>query len=234
MTNREYLNSAERAIRNEYHSMDGWQGVDNSWSADDWQGAVGEATPIRIPEERIEQSSPFIIKIVNAASAAISNVDIGDSYENRAATNFNQNASITITSTVTGVSYREFLAESETHPFEVGKTLIISTSAGQLDEVISITHRNGRGKREDVPMSPTVDPNQNQTDRVIDSTRYLFDGYTRLRINQINGSATVWLRLYPISVFNPTKIIGQSSGNIKFSDPRLVKTAQVNLLNRGR
>ena len=231
MTNLEKLNRAHYEIQNEFLSADG-----NEWSADEWRGATGDdwsaegdQAPSYALRPASQKSPPFIIQIVNAASAAISNVDLGDSFTNRAASNFGQNSAITITSTISGVTYIEFLASTEAQPFKIGRTMIVSTSAGQLDQTIAVTHRNTRGKRDDFIISPTLDPNQNQTDRVIDDTEFLFDGQTRLRFNQINGSATVTVRLYPISVFNATKIVAQTSGNIKFSEPRLTRTAQVML-----
>lgn len=111
--------------------------------------------------------------------------------------NFGQNSNITITSPVNGISYQEFLAERENAPIRVIKTEVISTSAGQLDRAVTITHRDSNGLRNDHTINPAVDPNQSLTDRLIDKKKYLFDGFTRIRLNQINGSATVTLRFFP-------------------------------------
>lgn len=203
-------NSQER-----WFSADGWRSA-NGWSnADGWRSAEGS------PAQQ-HDSAPYIIQIVNACSSAISNVDIGDSYTNRAANNFNQSSNITITSTVSGVSYIEFLAQSESQPFTVGKTMIISTSAGQLDQTVAITHRNAAGDRNDHVITPTLDPFQNQTDRIIDNYEYLFDGMTRARFNQINGSATVTTRFYIKNKFAATQIIAGRSAEQSYGAPNFV------------
>ena len=246
--NRQYLDAAHEEVQNEYLSADGgdtWEGAEGDyieeeagqdWSAEGWNDdemyaahGGGHGKPA--------QSAPFILQIVNASSSAIASVDIGDSYTNRTVTNFGQNSSITTTSTISGVTYIEFLAESEGKPFKVGKTMIISTSAGQLDQTVAVTHRNGRGDRRDHVITPTLDPNQNQTDRVIDDYEYMFDGYTRLRVNQINASATVTIRIYPKTIYSPTKMAQagpQGRGNIGFRPPHIVRSAQVPVGRRMR
>lgn len=209
----------------------GW-GTGNSWEADkqawndekQWRGADG--TDAAGNAIQAHGSAPFILQIVNACTSAIANVDIGDSYTNsissNAALNFGQSFDITTTSTVSGVTYLEFLRQSESKPFTVGKTMIISTSAGQLDQTVAITHRNASGDRNDHVITPTLDPFQNQTDRVIDNYEYLFDGMTRLRFNQINGSATVTLRIYPKNLFSATQIIAGRPAEQVYAAPNFV------------
>lgn len=111
--------------------------------------------------------------------------------------NFGQNSNITITTPLNGITYQEFLAERENAPIKVLKTEIISTSAGQLNEAVTITHRDSNGNRIDHTVAPVVDPMQTQTDRVIERKEFLFDGFTRIRLRQLNGSATVTLRFHP-------------------------------------
>lgn len=225
------LFSNNKAQKSEWLSADGWDGADgwesaegeyesaDGWeSADAWDSAAG-------PQKAMPTSSPYIIQIVNACTTAISNVDIGDSYTNRAASNFNANSNITITSTVTGVTYIEFLAQSESQPSKIGRTMIISTSAGQLDQTVAITHRDSAGNRQDHVVTPTLDPYQNQTDRIIDEYEYLFNGFTRLRFNQINASATVTVRMYPVQKFSATQLVAGRPAQVQYKAPHLVKVA---------
>ena len=214
------------ANANDWYSADGdgWNSAD-SWDSasgdDQWSSAEGS-------QGRTNRTSvPYIIQLVNACTTAIANVDIGDSYLQRAATNFGQNTNITVTSTVTGATYLEFLAQSESQPFKVGRTMVISTTAGQLDQTIAITHRDAGGNRLDQVITPTLDPYQNQTDRIIDDREYLFDGYTRLRFNQINASATVTVRLYPVNKFVATQMIAGRGAEQNYAPPHLIKVAPV-------
>ena len=210
-----------RAQESEWLSADAWESADSWESADAWESADGmEGTPMA---KRV--SAPYIIQIVNACTSAISSVDLGDSYLNRAASNFNQNSNITTTCTVSGVNYIEFLAQSENQPFRIGRTLIISTSSGQLNQTVAVTHRDASGNRSDHVITPIVDPYQVQTDRIIDDYEYLFDGYTRLRFNQINASATVTVYLYPVTKFAATQLVAGRPAQQNFLAPHLIKVA---------
>lgn len=219
------MRKTEKQIANEseWFNADGWQ------SADSWENAEGDAWSsaeggdAALQPQRV--SAPYIIQVVNGCTSAISSVDIGDSYTNRAASNFGQNSNITVSSTITGVTYIEFLAQSESQPFKIGRTMVISTSAGQLDQTVAVTHRDAVGNRNDHVITPTIDPYQNQTDRIIDDYEYLFDGFTRLRFNQINGSATVTVRMYPTGKFVATQLVAGRSGLPSYAAPHLIKVA---------
>ena len=193
--------------KEKWYNADGWTG------ADGWSGAAGSSVNWDHADGGNQNpgmhssSMAYILQIVNACTSAIANVDIGDAATNRTTANFGQSTNITITSTIPGVTYLEYLAVSETSPFEVGLTMIISTSAGQLDQAIAVTHRNPGGKRQDFIIMPTLSPFQTQTDRITDDTVYLMDSMCRLRWNQINGSATVTCRQYIKGKFSPVQIV---------------------------
>lgn len=214
------------ANHNEWFSADGWgtpwENADGWQSADAWASANGGDA-----RTQAHSSAPYILQIVNACSSAISNVDIGDSYTNRTTSNFGQNSNITITSTVSGVSYLEYLGQSESQPFTVGATMVISTSAGQLDQTVAITHRNASGDRLDHVLTPTLDPYQQQTDRIVDYYEYLMDGFTRLRFNQINGSATVTVRQYLKGKFAASQIVAGRPALQTYANPNIIKAVPV-------
>lgn len=193
------------------NGADGWAG------ADGWQGADGDR------QTQQHSAKPYIIKIVNACTSAISSVDIGDSYANRTVSNFSQNSNITITSLVNGVSYIEYLAQSEAQPFAVGATVVISSTANQLDESITVTHRNATGDRQDFTIALSLDPYQTQTDRIVDFTEYLFDGFSRLRYNSILGSATVITRQFLKGKFAPSQIVANRPGMQSYGNPNIIK-----------
>ncbi|PCJ55964.1 MAG: hypothetical protein COA79_20355 [Planctomycetota bacterium] len=178
----------------------------------------------------MEPAQPFIIQVVSASASSISDVDIGDAYGNRALVQtasrspFGADPNITLSSGVIGVTYIEWLAETERRPFKVGLTEIISSSAGQIDNPITITHRGTQGGREDHAIIPSIDPNQGLTDRgIADDYEYMFDGYTRLRLSQVNGLATVTIKIYPISVLK--RII--ADGHIDFRKPHITRVSGI-------
>lgn len=169
-------------------------------------------------------SAPFIIQVVNSnlpPTTAISDVDIGDSVTNRTANNFGQDSHISITSTVSGVTYREFLALSESRPFVVGATMIISSTAGQLEQSVGITHKNGSGDSVTHTITPTLTINQKQTDRIADNYEYMFDGFTRFRINSVASGATVTIRIYPKDIYSATQKVAGRNDLSRFSMPNI-------------
>lgn len=208
------------ANHNEWFSADGWDNSDGWQGADAWESADADRQPVQE-----HSAAPYILQIVNACTSAIASVDIGDAATNRTATNFGQNTNITTTSTITGVSYLEYLALSEAQPFAVGATMIISTSAGQLDQSVGITHRNASGDSSTHVITPTLTLNQNQTDRVIDLWSYIFDSMTRLRFNQINASATVTVRQYLKGKFAANQIVVGRPALQGYGKPNVVRNA---------
>ena len=230
MTNTEFFNKEEQANRDKWLQADGWhqevlKNNANSWRETsfkdtwaDWQSADGE-------NDNIPVSAPYILQIVNACSGgAIANVDLGNAYLNRTAssTNFGLNGNITVSSTVTDVSYLEILASTEKEPFTVAQTMVISTSAGQLEQTIQVNHKNPSGKSDSFVISSTASPFQNLTDRVIDKTEYVWDGFTRFRFNRINAGATVTVRLYLKNRFSAYDLISGKPQVQKFIQPNLI------------
>lgn len=193
---------------------DTWQGG----NGDPWAGADGGGERVNV-----QSAQKYILKIVNACTSAISNVDIGDSYANRSASNFGQSTNITITSVIPNVSYIEYLGQSESQPFTVGQTMIVSSTANQLDEIISVTHRNASGNVQTFSIQLDLDPYQNQTDRILDNTEYLFDGFTRLRWTSVLGSATIYCRQYLKGKFAPNQIVANRPALQLYQNPRVVK-----------
>lgn len=199
MTNSDYFNS--EAISNR----------------DKWMNAVPNK------QEQLHPPAPYIIQIVNNGGLAINNVDIGDSYLNRTTSNFGQSDSLAITSTLNNVTYTEYLAQTEVQPFIVGLTMIISTTANQVENYVAVTHRNAEGERLDTPLGSTIDPYQKQTDRVINDLEYMMDGMTRLRIRRIEAGATVTIRQYLKNKFAANQIIAGRPSMQSYQNPNVLK-----------
>lgn len=197
---------------------DSWEDADawESASADAWESAEGDRRAAKV-------SKPFLLRIVNACTSAIADVDLGDSYNNRQATNQNQNTNITLSNRVSGFTINEFLAQTETQPFKVGKMLVICTTAAQFNETMTLTHRDSNGNRLDQVITFTLDPYQQQTDRYLIEEEFVFDGYTRLRFSNIRGSATVDINLYPAGKFAAAQVVAGRPAAQEYASPRIVR-----------
>ena len=240
--NRQYFENAQEAAQNGYFSADGnewgadaWaNGNGDEWSADAWQHAGGAPAPAMHPQQvaamqqmarqrELQRSQPVIIIIQNTSTAAVTNVQIYNSYNNRTASNFGQNANIAITSGLPNVNYLQILANSESKNFKVGRTMIISSTSGQPEQTVAVNHFTDTGDSLVHYIIPTIDPYQQQTDRIVDDFEYLLDGFTNLTFTSILASATVTVRLYLMRRFSATQIAAGGNPNLEWSQPRIVR-----------
>ena len=203
MNNRDYFNSEANEQRNRWLHAD---------------------SQLEEKSHSLSHSPPFIIQISNSFDASINNVDIGGAFTNRTVANFGESQYISLTSGISGVSYLEWLAQTEQVPFKVGATMIISSSAGQLDYPMQVVHKNANGDQESFALTPTPDPYQSQTDRVVDFTEYDFDGGTKLRFTTVNsGTNVITVRLYPKGSFNPTQIVADRDPLKNWASPGIIR-----------
>lgn len=172
----------------------------------------------------LKPPAPYIIQIRNTSGLAVNNVDIGDSFTNRSSSNYGQSDSIAITSTVPGVTYLEYLAQTESQPFLVGLTMVISSTSGQVERNVQVAHRNALGDGISYSLAAVIDPYQHQTDRVIDNHEYMMDGMTRLRIARIAAGATVTVRQYPKNTFDAAQIVIGNIALQNYQNPNVIKT----------
>ena len=124
------------------------------------------------------------------------------------------------TSQIPGVTYEAFLSQVASEPFKVWKTEIISSSYGQIEQPVAVRWRDANGDRKDFVISPHIDPNQPLTDRINDLTEYIFDGFTSLVFNQINGSATVAIRIYPVRKFSAVHLLNGENPIEEYNDEK--------------
>ncbi len=222
MTNEQFFNQEEARNKDKWACANG-----SSWGQSfksSWGNADGD-------DENGGDDQTYVIQIVNSCTtAAISNVDFGQSAAQRfnggdAANPYGNTFYISLSSTVPNVSYDEFLASTESEPFMVGSTMVISTSAGQLEQGMQITQKDAGGEIESIVLNQTLSPMQVLTDRLISFRNYPWNAATRFRFNQINASATVTVRLSIKNKFSALQYIqGNNSALLDFSKPKLLGT----------
>ena len=143
-----------------------------------------------------QKAKCVIIRVRNKGKETIKNVELFNSYENRNKKNFGQDKNIEITSNIPGISYEFMLAASESQPYEVGRTVIISKKSGQPEQSIKVMQRMDVGYSLQHYIIPTIDPYQQQTDRIVDDFEYPILGGTRVVITQVLPESTVLIRFY--------------------------------------
>lgn len=239
MNNKRYFEEAERAANENFLSANGFDKYENfiddydGFVEDDSYGYANGSAPVS--SAPAPTSRPYIFSIANSTASDVSNVIFGDAYTNAAdATNFGNPASITITSGVPNVTYKQFLFQTIAQPFTVGLTYVQSSNTSQILEILTLTHKDANGLRNDVPIIPVVDPYQQQTTVLVDKSVYRWDGYTYFTIANILANATAKLYLYPQEKVNLTRGLAGQSVALNYGNPGIVRTDKVQVVQPRR
>ena len=188
------------------------------------QVMVKEAVTVSKPKPQGQTSPPIIIKLVNTTSSDISNVDLYDAYQNYPTAG--AISGVLLTSQIANVTYLQMLANSWGKPMKIGRTVLVSSTPNQTEQPFIIRHSTDYGQLIEHNVTPFVDPYQNQNDRIIENYNYTLDGFTRIRISTLLANATMYVRLYPESRFNPTAMAdGAKDGTLNWNKPTLVRPA---------
>src|ERR1035437_5562041 len=165
MKNLNKLKNMERNSKNEYFNANGGDWANADWANADWANADATAAA--------PTSEPLIIQVTNNATTAIANVVLFGSNANRNAVNYGNNSNISVISSIGNVSYLQMLANSESKPTKFGELWMVSTTAGQLQQTMGITHITDTGDSLTKTVTFTKNPFQTQTDTVISKYEFM-------------------------------------------------------------
>lgn len=211
-----YFADARAAANENFNSMNGSDYLNANGGS---SAGLGGAT-----------SQPYILSIANSTTAAVANVLVGGAYTNLQATNFGNAAAITISMGISSLTYGEFLYQSMNKPFVVGATYLSSANASQVLETLTIAQKDINGNESSKVIVPTIDPYQQQTDKVVIAFNWKFDGFTQVTIASILGSATLKMYLYPAENVSTGRALTGGSVVRGFSNPDIVKKDKVEIL----
>lgn len=225
-----YLANAQREANESFLGADGFIDDDLSFTGDDFFGASGQP----MGGGSSPTSQPYIITVTSTSGSAVSNFEVLGSYQYAQSANFQANGdyvdgSVTISSGVSGITYREMLNQFATTPFSVGLTYIQSATANQVLETLSVNTRDANGNLAQKTFVPTIDPYQQQSTIVAMRYAYRIDGFTKIIIRQILANATVKLYLYPSDNINLARGLSGSNVNRGFANPQIVKSQTIKL-----
>ena len=178
-------------------------------------------------------AQPYILSVANSTTDAVSNVVIGGAFSNLQATNFGNVAAITISMGIANLTYGEFLYQSMNKPFVVGLTYLSSANASQVLETLTIKQKDINGNESSKVIVPTLDPYQQQGDKVAISFNWKFDGFTSVTIASILASATLKAYLYPAENVSTGRALTGGSVVKGFASPDIVKKDKVEVLGGG-
>lgn len=226
---RKYLASAQNRAMESFANADGFIDDDLSFTGDDFfrnaGGDMGGSAPT---------SQPYIVDITSTSGANVSNFEVLGSYQYINNSGFNSNGdlvigSVTISSGISGITYREMLYQFMNQPFSVGLTYIQSATANQVLETISVNTKDSNGNLAQKTLVPTIDPYQQQTNIVAMKYAYRIDGFTKLIIRQVLANASVKLYFYPADNINLSRALGGNAVAKQFANPNVVNGQTIKL-----
>lgn len=224
-----YIANAERNVMESFASADGFIDDDLSFTGDDFfRNAGGNMGG------NVQTSQPYIIDVTSASGSAVANFEVLGSYQYINNAGFTTGGdlvigSVTISSGIPDISYREMLYQFMNQPYSVGLTYIQSATAGQVLETFSVNTKDANGNLAQKTLVPTIDPYQQQTNIVAMKYPYRIDGFTKIIIRQILANASVKLYFYPADNINLARALGGQGVSKQFGNPNVVNGQTIKL-----
>lgn len=230
---RQYLADAQRAANESFSNADGF--IDDvNFTGDDFFNNMGGMSGMMRADgaPSAPTSQPYIINITSTSGAAVPNFEVLGSYEFINNSGFTAGGdlvigSITISSGIANINYREMLYQFMNNPYSTGLTYIQSSTAGQVLETLSINTRDANGNEAQKTLVPTIDPYQQQSDIIALKYPYRIDGFTKIIIRSILASSTVKLYFYPADNINLARGLAGRPVSKQFGNPGIVRNQTV-------
>lgn len=228
---RKYLASAQKNAMESFASADGFIDDDLSFTGDDFfRNAEGGM----MGRQSAQTSQPYIVDVTSTSGSAVTNFEILGSFQFINNAGFTAGGdlvigSVTISSGISDITYREMLYQFMNQPFSVGLTYIQSATANQVLETISVNTRDSNGNLAQKTLVPTIDPYQQQTNIIAMKYAYRIDGFTKLVIRQVLANASIKLYFYPADNINLSRALGGNAVAKQFGNPNIVNGQTIKL-----
>jgi len=222
-----YLADARANANENFSNMSGGFVDDANFTGDDFFGANGGG--VSAPT-----SQPYIITVTSTSGSAVSNFAVLGSYEFINNAGFTAGGdlvigSITISSGISGITYREMLYQFMQNPYSVGLTYLQSATANQVLETLAVNTRDANGNEAQKTLVPTIDPYQQQSTIIALRYGYRIDGFTKIKISSVLANATVKLYFYPSDNINLARGLAGRPVSEAFGNPGIVKAQTIRL-----
>lgn len=141
-----------------------------------------------VAEINIAESTPWLISIKNNGDEIVDDIVFGWGYEKRDVTNFGNKEDISVSVINDGITYVEFLAQTEACPLKVMSTTFVFSSEEQQNNSIKLTN----GINEYLFKSDEKDLKDNV---VKDHYEYEFNGDCRFEIGKLLPNQEIIVRI---------------------------------------
>tara|TARA_Y100000592_G_scaffold101114_1_gene185615 strand:+ start:10703 stop:11431 length:729 start_codon:yes stop_codon:yes gene_type:complete len=176
-------------------------------------------------------SQPYIISVKNTNTTTAYPVTILGANVTLANTspNWQNSASISITMGISGITYNQFLYQTQTKPFFVGQTYYQSSTANQVLETLTLISSDASGNTSQKTLVPTIDPYQQQSTIIVIKYNYIIDGNTSIVIASVLASATVKIYLYPAETVSTARTLTGRRAVRNYGNPNIVRSDSLKL-----
>lgn len=226
-----YFSEARGQVNERYSNMNGSFVDDANFAGDDFFQANGQGAGM---SASAPTSQPYIVNVTSADASAVPNFAVLGSYEFINNAGFTAGGDlvvgdVTISSGISGITYREMLYQFMQNPFTVGLTYLQSATANQVLETLAINTRDANGNEAQKTLVPTIDPYQQQSNIVAMRYGFRIDGFTKVVISSILAGATLKLYFYPSDNINLARGLSGRSVSEAFGNPGIVKAQEIRL-----
>lgn len=229
---KKYFSEAQDEANENFFNADGFAD-DYDFADEDYSFDGGEDDGFDMATGRASAptSQPYIISIVNTNTATAFPVTILGANNTLAYTapNWQNSAAISISMGISGISYSQYLYQSQQKSFSVGQTYYQSSTANQVLETLSLVSSDSSGNTSQKTLVPVIDPYQQQSTIVILKYSFIIDGNTSLVISSVLASTTVKIYLYPAETVSTARTLAGRRAVRNYGNPNIVRSESLKL-----
>jgi len=234
---RNYYNQAQEDANESFFSYDGYDEDDDFDFVDDddyFEGDDDDDFDNAVGGVASPTSQPYIVSVKNTSTATAYPVTILGAYNtlSNSTPNWQNNARISITMGITGITYSEFLYQSMNKPFVTGLTYYQSSTANQVLETLTLIQKDVNGNESQKTLVPTIDPYQQQSTIIAIKFSYKIDGFTSVVISSVLASTTIKLYFYPSETASTSRTLTGRRVVRGYGNPHIVKQEKLKLSGR--
>ena len=229
---KKYFSEAQDEANENFFNADGFADdydfADEDYSFD---GGYDDGFDMAVGQGSAPTSQPYIISVKNTNTTTAFPVTILGANVTLASTspNFQNSAAISITMGISGVTYDQFLRQSQSKPFAVGQTYYQSSTANQVLETLSLIASDSSGNTSQKTLVPTIDPYQQQSTIIVIKYNFIIDGNTSIVIASVLASATVKIYLYPAETVSTARTLTGRRAVRNYGNPNIVRSDSLKL-----
>ena len=229
---RKYFSEAQDEANENFFNADGFSDdydfADEDYSFD---GGYDDGFDMATGRGSAPTSQPYIISVVNTNTTTAFPVTILGANNTLAYTspNWQNSAAISITMGISGISYSQFLYQSQQKPYQVGQTYYQSSTANQVLETLSLVSVDASGNTATKTLVPVLDPYQQLSSVIVIKYNYIIDGNTSIVISSVLASATVKIYLYPAETVSTSRTLAGRRAVRNYGNPNIIKSDTLKL-----